>query len=128
MNSVLIIEDNSAIQENTMEILQLSGYNVLTADDGGQGISMALLHTPDIILCDIQMPVKSGYEVLIRLKADPLTSKIPFVFFTASVEKKEIQKAMELGADGYIGKPFETSELIETIKIALGKDSQAMTS
>jgi CheY-like chemotaxis protein len=127
MNRVLIIEDNSAIRENTMEILQLNGYNVLTADDGGQGITMALSHSPDVILCDIQMPVKSGYEVLITLKSDPLTSKIPFIFFTASVEKKEIQKAMELGADGYIGKPFETNELIETIKTVLGKSRQPMT-
>jgi CheY-like chemotaxis protein len=127
MNRVLIIEDNSAIRENTMEILQLNGYNVLTADDGGQGITMALSRSPDVILCDIQMPVKSGYEVLITLKSDPLTSKIPFIFFTASVEKKEIQKAMELGADGYIGKPFETNELIETIKTVLGKSRQPMT-
>lgn len=123
MNRILIIEDNLEIRENTTEILQMSGYDVLTADDGERGISMALLHSPDIILCDIQMPVKTGYEVLSSLKLDPLTSNIPIVFFTASVEKKEIQLAIELGADGYICKPFESDELIKTIKGVLDKNS-----
>ena len=89
MEKILIIEDNSDIRDNTQELLQLNGYDVLAASDGGEGVSMAFSYSPDIILCDIQMPVKTGYEVLSSLKSDPVTSKIPIVFFTASVEKRK---------------------------------------
>jgi len=117
--NVLLIEDNSDIRENTAEILELSGYHVYTAHNGIVGIAMAKEKLPDIILCDIMMPEANGWEVIAQLKKDKATSGIPFVFITASVEKKEMQTGFDLGARGYIRKPFEHDELLDTIKSSL---------
>lgn len=111
MKTVLIIEDNLEIRENTAEILELAGYKTLMATNGKDGIKIASEELPDIILCDIMMPELNGYEVIKQLKSDPLTSKIPFIYITASVEKSEVEKAIELGADGYVRKPFDVTEL-----------------
>lgn len=119
MNRILIIEDNLEIRENTTEMLQLRGFHVFIAENGEDGISKAIAHLPDLILCDIQMPAKTGYEVLSDLRANEKTSMIPFVFFTASVEKREIQKAMDLGANGYLCKPFEPDQLFDIIQDVL---------
>ena len=79
-----------------MEILELAGYQVLTAVDGVEGIAMALEHLPALILCDVKMPQANGYEVFNKLKADPTTVNIPFIFFTSSVEtaKKNVKPKM----------------------------------
>jgi CheY-like chemotaxis protein len=116
MSQVLFIEDNLEIRENISEILELGGYQVLTAENGEIGIAMALSHLPDVILCDIQMPIKTGYEVLATLRATQVVSSIPFIFVTASAEKKEIESAMRLGANGYICKPFEPTEMFDMLK------------
>jgi CheY-like chemotaxis protein len=116
MKKVLVIEDNPEILENTSEILELARYTVSVAKNGREGIVQAKTVTPDIILCDIMMPEANGYEVLQELKSNPLTKHIPFIFFTASVEKKDIRNAMDMGADGYLKKPFESDDLINLIK------------
>jgi len=121
MTKILLIEDNLDIRENTTELLELAGYHVLTAVDGGEGISKALAHLPDVILCDIQMPVKSGYEVFSELRANPKTSQIPFIFVTASAEKREVQAALSSGANGYLCKPFEPNELHDVILTVMGQ-------
>jgi len=121
MDKILVIEDKPDLRENTMEILELAGYLVLTAADGMEGIAMAIEHLPALILCDVKMPLASGYEVFKRLKAHPTTSNIPFVFFTSSVEKREVQIATDLGANGYVCKPFEVSELLNIIERCLGE-------
>ncbi len=115
MKTVLIIEDNQEIRENTSEILELTGLNVITSDNGNSGIAMAIDSQPDIILCDIMMPGLDGYEVIKLLKDNPATASIPFIYVTASGEKSEIKMAMELGASGYIRKPFDAKELTQTI-------------
>lgn len=121
MKTVLIIEDNRDIRENTTEMLELEGYNVIVAADGLTGFTMAKENKPDIILCDILMPEKDGYEVFVELKNDADTVQIPFVFFTASAEKSEVEKGLEMGAKGYIRKPFEAEELFETVERCLCK-------
>jgi CheY-like chemotaxis protein len=115
MKTILLIEDNPNIRENTCELLELEGYQVIASMDGKAGIITAKETKPDIILCDIMMPEADGYEVLTELKNDPGTANIPFIFLTASVEKKEIERAYDMGANGYIRKPFEASELYDTI-------------
>jgi len=119
MDKILVIEDKPDLRENTMEILELAGYQVLTAADGVEGIAIAIEHLPSLILCDVKMPLASGYEVFKRLKAHPTTLNIPFVFFTSSVEKQEVQNATDLGANGYICKPFEVSDMLGTIERCL---------
>lgn len=115
MKTILLIEDNNDIRENTIEILELNGYNVIAASNGIIGIDLAKNRLPDLILCDIMMPDADGYEVLTQIKKEEATMTIPFVFVTASVEKKAIDKGIEMGANGYLRKPFDTEELFETI-------------
>lgn len=117
--TVLVIEDNYEILENTLEILELQGYKALGAHNGKEGIEMIFNHYPDIVLSDIMMPEADGYEVLNAMLSDPKTAKIPFVFLTASVERKDVQAGFDLGAKGYVRKPFELEELLETIRFCL---------
>jgi len=121
MKLILLIEDNSDIRENVCEMLELSGYSVICAQNGKIGIDLATENLPDLILSDVMMPELNGHEVFNALKKYETTKNIPFVFMTSSVEKKEIEMALNLGVNGYIGKPFEESELLETIEKLLVK-------
>lgn len=116
MKTVLLIEDNDDIRENTSELLELEGYYVLSATNGQTGLQLARKHLPDMVLCDIMMPVTNGYEVFRELKAQPLTSAIPFIFLTANTENKDMEAGMRLGANGYIRKPFSAEELLEILE------------
>lgn len=115
MKTVLLIEDNTDIRENTCELLELEGYKVIAATNGETGLVLAQEYKPDIILCDILMPEKNGYEVFNGLKNDPLTAGIPFIFLTASVEKKAVEAGFTMGARAYVRKPFDPAELFAAI-------------
>lgn len=81
----MIIEDNEAIRENIVEILELANYTVFAAGNGKAGVVLAFNNLPDIILCDIMMPELNGYDVLTLLKKNPLTSLIPFIFLNRQI-------------------------------------------
>jgi CheY-like chemotaxis protein len=115
MKKILVIEDNPDILENTTEILELANYSVSNARNGKEGIAVAVEKRPHVILCDIMMPEVNGYEVLQELRKNPITKDIPFIFVTATVEKKDVLAAMGMGADGYLGKPFESEELLNLV-------------
>jgi len=119
MKTILLIEDNNDIRENTCELLELDGYRVILAVNGKSGLILALEHRPDLVLCDIMLPEADGYEVFRGLKANAATRSIPFVFLTASAEKKEMAAGLEMGASGYIRKPFDPEELFQTIQQCL---------
>lgn len=119
MATVLFIEDNLEIRENVVEFLELSGYRALAADGGATGIELAKEKKPDVILCDIMMPETNGYQVFEQLRKNDATSSIPFIFVTASVEKKEIKAGLDMGAFDYIRKPFEPEELLTAINRCL---------
>ena len=119
MKTVLIIEDNEDVRENTAAILELSGYTVVTAENGKIGVEVAKKTLPDIIVCDIMMPVLDGYGVLEALNENTVTAAIPFIFLTAMTEKVEMRKGMNLGADDYLTKPFSEKELLEAIESRL---------
>lgn len=121
MKTLLVIDDNNDIRENTAEILSLSGYQVLTAENGKKGIEMAVKGKPDLIICDIMMPELDGYGVLHLLKKNSDTEQIPFIFLTAKTERVDFRKGMEMGADDYITKPFDDLELLRAIEIRLKK-------
>jgi len=121
MKQILLIEDDRALRENTEELLELSGYSVLTAPNGKTGIQSAKENLPDIIVCDIMMPLIDGYGVLEELSSDEKTKHIPFIFLSAKTEHKEIRKGMDLGADDYLTKPFEEEDLISAIESRLAK-------
>lgn len=121
MATILLIEDDICLRENTAEILELEGYTVLKAKNGREGIQLALSKKIDLILCDIIMPEVDGYSVLKELSTVPHVQKIPFIFLTAKSGLKEIRSGMNLGADDYIAKPFEEKELLDTIATRLSK-------
>ncbi|MGZ3862124.1 MAG: response regulator [Bacteroidia bacterium] len=121
MKTVLIIEDNLEIRENAAELLELEGYSVIIAADGNAGEKLAKEKLPDLIICDIMMPGITGYEVLERLKQNNATSTIPFIFASASAEKKEIQEGLNKGAQGYLAKPFTHDDLMSEIRRWLKK-------
>lgn len=124
MKKILLIEDNLEVRENTAEILELSGYDVVTAENGKIGVRLAKQETPDLVICDIMMPELDGYGVLRILNQNPETATIPFVFLTAKAEKSDFRKGMNLGADDYLTKPFEDVELMEVIEMRLKKSEQ----
>lgn len=121
MKKILVIEDNKAILENTAEILALSHYQVYVVDNGKEGIETAIANKPDLILCDIMMPGLDGYGVLHMVQRNPDLQQIPFIFLTAKTEKEEIRKGMALGADDYITKPFDPTDLLTAIESRLKK-------
>lgn len=119
--TILIIDDNEDIRENTAEILSLGGYKTLTAENGKRGVEAALQEKPDLIVCDIMMPELDGYGVLHLLRKNPETENIPLIFLTAKAERSDLRKGMEMGADDYITKPFEEIELMNAIESRLKK-------
>ncbi|MGB5498979.1 MAG: response regulator [Maribacter sp.] len=121
MRKVLLIEDDSVLRENTAELLELSGYKVLTAANGRKGVRAAKKHLPNVIVCDIMMPELDGYGVLIQLGKDESTMHIPFIFLSAKTEKEDVRKGMNLGADDYLTKPFEEIDLINAIESRLAR-------
>src|SRR5687768_15662480 len=121
MKTILIIEDNSDVRENTAEILELANYRVLQAENGKVGVEIAQKMKPDLIICDIMMPVLDGYGVIHLLNKNAETASIPFIFLTAKSERMDFRKGMEMGADDYISKPFDDLELLRAIEIRLKK-------
>lgn len=124
MKKILIIEDNPEVRENLAEILTLSHYEALTAENGKVGVEMAVGHHPDLILCDVMMPELDGFGVLHILSKNPDTAGIPFIFLTAKTERADMRKGMNLGADDYISKPFDDVELLEAVETRLRKSTQ----
>lgn len=121
-HTILVIEDNEEMRENIQEILELSGYTVLTAKNGKLGAKSAIEAQPDLIICDVMMPEMDGYETLFILSKNSKTSTIPFVFLTAKSEKTDWRKGMNLGADDYLTKPFDEIELLTVVETRLKKN------
>jgi CRP-like cAMP-binding protein/ActR/RegA family two-component response regulator len=121
MKKVLIIEDNEDIRNNTAEILELSHYEVIVAENGKIGVEKALEHSPDLIICDIMMPVLDGYGVLHAIQKNDAIKNTPFIFLTAKSERGDFRKGMELGADDYLTKPFDGTELLKAVDGRLKK-------
>ncbi|MBL0316510.1 MAG: response regulator [Flavobacteriales bacterium] len=121
MKKILLIEDNQDVRENTSEILELAGYTVTAAENGKAGVEAALKEKPDLIICDIMMPVLDGYGALHLLNKNESTAAIPFIFLTAKAERMDMRKGMEMGADDYITKPFDDVELLNAVESRLRK-------
>ena len=121
MKKILLIEDNRDVRENTGEILSLANYHVIAAENGKVGVDLAQREKPDLIICDIMMPELDGYGVLHILSKHESTAGIPFIFLTAKTEKTDIRKGMNLGADDYLTKPFDDTDLLNAIEARLRK-------
>jgi DNA-binding response OmpR family regulator len=121
MKKILIIEDNAEVRDNISEILELANYHVLSAENGKEGVISAMKENPDLILCDVMMPVLDGYGALHLLKKNDTLCNTPFVFMSAKADKTDVRKGMDLGADDYLTKPFEETELLNAIETRLKK-------
>ena len=125
MKKILVIEDNQDVRENLTERLILANYKVDSAENGKVGVDKALENPPDLILCDIMMPVMDGFNVLHILSNKPKTAGIPFIFLTAKAEMSDLRQGMNLGADDYITKPYDDLELLSAVETRLRKSDYA---
>jgi CRP-like cAMP-binding protein len=115
MKTILVIDNDEADRTSTAELLTLAGYAVSTAENGKIGVEKAQASRPDLVLCDIGMPVLDGYGVLYSFRQNARLARVPFIFLTARAGRAEVRRGMELGADDYLTKPFESSELLSAI-------------
>jgi DNA-binding response OmpR family regulator len=126
MTKILVIEDELAVRENIVDLLEAEGFEVYSTENGIIGALWSQDHTPDLIICDVMMPEIDGYEVLTELRQAPMTALTPFIFLTALADKTDIRKGMKLGADDYLTKPFTRNELLEAISSRLAKHESLM--
>ncbi|NEQ30919.1 MAG: EAL domain-containing protein [Leptolyngbya sp. SIO4C5] len=123
MKRILVIEDEPQVRANIQEILELNDFAVITANDGRAGIQVAKQEQPAIIICDLMMPELDGFEVLAALRQQPETALVPLIFLTARSDRADMRRGMELGADDYLTKPFEPSELLRAVVARLEKQA-----
>ena len=126
--TVLIIDDEIHIRRLIAQMLELAGYRVLQASNGSEALRLIEETKPDVITCDVFMPGMTGFEVLEAIKSQPDTADTPVIMLTAIGQEKDTARAIALGADDYITKPFGTTNLVETIERQLasrrGADEQ----
>ena len=123
MKKILVIEDETRTRNLFLNCLKTEGFNIIGAEDGLVGVQKAQLELPDLVICDINMPMLDGYGVLNTLHKDPVTAIIPFIFLTAKDTKAELRQGMQLGADDYLTKPCTVEELLGAIAVRLEKQT-----
>ena len=123
MKLILIVEDNEKNMKLVRDILQAKGYATVEAVTGEDGVRLAAERKPDLVLMDIQLPGISGIEALRQLRANPATAAIPAVAVTASVMQQDRNLITEAGFDGYLGKPINLKEFLETVRKMVEKDA-----
>jgi two-component system, cell cycle response regulator DivK len=122
---VLILDDNEPSQEIARYLLEQSGYEVLTAADGEQGLAIALRERPEVVLCDLQMPVLNGYEVLRQLRERDGAHRTIVIAVTAYSMPGDRQSVLQAGFDGYFSKPIEPQTFVQQIEALLPADARA---
>ena len=121
MNRVLVVDDDAVVREAVVEVLHSRGYRTLEAGNAYAGKSLARRHAPDLVISDIMMPGKDGYELLAEFRDDPATSAIPFILMTGVNSPGRYRTGMDLGADDYLPKPFTGEQLDKAVKACLRK-------
>ena len=116
MSLVLIVEDNEKNLKLVRDVLQVKGYETIEAGTAEDGIVLARSRKPDLVLMDIQLPGMNGIDALKVLRADAATARIPVIAVTASVMQQDRNLITEAGFDGYIGKPINLKEFIDTVR------------
>jgi len=119
MKKILIIEDQPQMRRNLGTILEMEGFEVKLAEDGNAGVVQARAFQPDLIICDVMMPELDGHAVLRTLRSEKATATIPFIFLTAKGEKTDQRAGMNLGADDYLTKPVERTDLLDSVRMRL---------
>jgi chemosensory pili system protein ChpA (sensor histidine kinase/response regulator) len=123
---VMVVDDSITVRRVTQRLLERNGMRVLTAKDGVDAMALLQEHTPDVILLDIEMPRMDGYEVASHVRNDPRLADIPLIMITSRVGDKHRARAIELGVDDYLGKPYQESQLLDAIEpLVLARRRQA---
>jgi two-component system chemotaxis response regulator CheY len=122
---ILVVEDDESIRNLIVSQLQDAGFEVSTAADGLEGLEAIRDRRPDAVLLDINMPRMDGFTVLERLKSDPETSDLPVLMLSAQSSPEDIRRAVQLGANDYIGKPFESRQLLRRVDRMIRKITPA---
>jgi CheY-like chemotaxis protein len=120
-NQILLVDDNTTNLQVLFQALSTENYELLVAQSGEQAIETAAAARPDLILLDIKMPGIDGFEAFERLRAAEETSQIPIVFLTAQANVESIERAKDLGAEGYLTKPFKFDEIIARVREILSQ-------
>ena len=119
--TILVIEDDQNIRESITDLLETGNFNVISAANGKDGLDMAIEKLPDLILCDIMMPLMDGYEVIQAIRKEKALQDTPFIFLSAKSQKTDLRKGMDLGADDYLTKPFRAQELFDAVETRIWK-------
>ena len=112
---VLVVDDSVTVRKVTSRLLERNGMNVLTAKDGIDALAVLEEHTPDLMLLDIEMPRMDGFEVAIQIRNDPRLMRLPIIMITSRTGQKHRDRAMAIGVNDYLGKPYQESVLLESI-------------
>ncbi|MEZ4722419.1 MAG: response regulator [Flavobacteriales bacterium] len=129
MEHILIVEDEQELRNSLEQILELAGYTVSLAENGRVGYERIMDETPDLVLCDVNMPQMDGFEMLGAINQRMDEEVLPiFLFLTARVELDDIRHGLKLGADDYIVKPFDHKELLDTIRLRIDRRKQLVDS
>src|SRR6266542_3704525 len=124
MKKVLVIDDSPEIRMIIEETLGMFGFKTVLAEDGESGVATAKAERPDLIICDVNMPKMDGFTTFIKLREAESTASIPFMFLSGAVDRPQVRRGMELGADDYLTKPFTPSELLAAVNARLEKHAE----
>lgn len=124
MNPILVIDDEEMYRKTISGVLRQSGYPVLQAESGEEGIEIMQNQPVDLIISDIMMDNLDGFRFIERIRMDPATSTVPLIFVTGLSDKETMRKGMTLGADDFLVKPFTGDELLAAVESRLAKRNQ----
>lgn len=118
---ILVVEDEPENRLLIRIVLRNEGYEVVEAEDGPTALALAERQRPDLILLDVMMPGINGFAVFERLRENPRLRSVPVIMLTALAQRSDVERAVELGVDGYVTKPFEPADLVHAVSDALAR-------
>lgn len=122
---ILVAEDNPSVKRLVCYTLERAGYQVLSASNGVEGLRMAREEKPDLLVLDVMLPGLDGFELCHRLRTDPQTAQLPILIFSAKTQDADLSTGLSLGADDYLIKPADPSEIVKRVANLLAKGSTA---
>ncbi|MFZ9981509.1 MAG: response regulator [Cyclobacteriaceae bacterium] len=123
MKKILVIEDDANIRESLVELLEMKSFELISADNGIDGLRLAQDGLPDLIVCDVMMPGMNGYEVVESIRKDARMRNLPFIFLSAKAMDSDIDYGKKLGANSYLTKPFRAHDLFMVVDKLLNNNS-----
>jgi chemosensory pili system protein ChpA (sensor histidine kinase/response regulator) len=117
----MVVDDSITVRRVTQRLLERNGMRVMTAKDGLDAVALLQDHVPDVILLDIEMPRMDGYEVASHVRNDPRLKDVPIIMITSRVGEKHRARAIELGVDDYLGKPYQETQLLQALEPLLAR-------